>query len=154
MSALEVKVSAGSSARDFDFIVGNWSIHNRKLKLRLCGCTEWREFDFESKTRMVLSGFGNLDESGNTLRLFDPDTRLWSILGAFPGMTSIDVLKGSFDGLIGTFIGRDIHDGQPVLCQFQWDKSDENAPIWRQALSTDQGETWEWNWEMRFTRIS
>jgi hypothetical protein len=145
--------SEKSAATDFDFIVGNWTIHNHKLKARLCGCTEWSDFDFESSTRSVLNGFGNLDESGSTLRLFDPNTRLWKIMGAFPGMTSIDVVAGSFECSIGTFIGKDTHEGRPVLCQFQWDKTNFDAPIWRQALSEDEGRTWEWNWEMQFKRL-
>jgi len=150
---LAITPSAGSASTDFDFLVGSWTVHNRKLKSRLCGCADWTEFDFETSTRSVLSGFGNLDESGSTLRMFDPDTRLWTIYGAFPGAVSIDLMFGSFEGSVGSFFGLDSHEGRPVICQFEWDKTDPDAPIWKQALSEDGGASWEWNWTMWFRRV-
>lgn len=148
---LVVKASHTSSPRDFDFLIGDWSIHNRKLKSRLTGCTEWSEFDFTSSTQSILNGFGNLDESGSTMRLYSPSSTLWTIYGAFAGATTLDVLVGSFEGNLGKFFGHDVHDGQPVICHFLWDKTDPLAPIWSQAFSTDHGLTWEWNWTMTFT---
>lgn len=31
--------------RDFDFLVGSWKFHLKRLKQRLVGSTEWVEFD-------------------------------------------------------------------------------------------------------------
>jgi hypothetical protein len=146
--------SPTSSPRDFDFLHGNWQIHNRKLRSRLTGCTEWTEFDFTSETRSILGGFGNIDETGNTMRLFDAETRYWIIYSAWAGATYVDEMKGSFEDRIGRFYSRDSHDGKPVICQFQWDATDPDAPVWSQALSPDEGETWEWNWTMSFSLIS
>ena len=143
--------SATSSHRDFDFLVGSWIVHNRKLKSRLTNCDEWTEFEFTSQTRSILNGFGNLDETGSTVRIFDPASRLWSIYGVGSEI-SVDLLKGSFQGDIANFFGPDEHEGKKVICQFQWDKTNPDAPIWSQALSADNGLTWEWNWVMRFSR--
>ena len=49
-------------AHDFDFYVGTWMIHNRRLRKALAGCTEWYEFEAISKARPVLGGMGNFDE--------------------------------------------------------------------------------------------
>ena len=141
-----------SSHHDFDFLIGHWDVHNRMLKSRLAGSDEWKEFDFANETRMILSGFGNVDESGSTMRMFDPTTRIWTIHSAFPGATAVDKMQGFFEDGIGRFYGPDEHDGKPAICQFQWDATNPDAPVWSQALSIDDGGTWEWNWYMHFTR--
>ena len=63
-----------SSHHDFDFLIGHWDVHNRALKSRLTGSNEWKEFDFTNETRFILSGFGNVDESGSTTRMFTSPT--------------------------------------------------------------------------------
>lgn len=141
-----------SSQHDFDFLIGHWDVQNRMLKSRLTGSDDWKEFEFKNETRTILNGFGNVDESGSTVRMFDPESRLWSIFSAFPGATSVDLMRGFFVEGMGRFYSHDTHEGRPVITQFEWDARDRDAPVWRQALSADEGETWEWNWTMRFSR--
>jgi hypothetical protein len=86
---LEIVASETSSQNDFDFLIGKWTIHNRKLKTRLNNSTEWTEFEAAAECRTILNGFGNIDSfqtvfdgkpfEGMSLRLFNPKTRLWSI---------------------------------------------------------------------------
>lgn len=86
---LAVTASERSSKHDFDFLVGGWTIRNRKLKEPLVGCDEWDEFGATQNLRQILQGFGNFDIfsteldgkpfEGFTLRLFDPQTHLWTI---------------------------------------------------------------------------
>jgi len=57
---------------------------------------------------------------------------------------------GSFEGNIGTFYGKDVFRGKPILVVFVWDKTDKDNPVWSQAFSPDNGLTWEWN----FTNVS
>ena len=74
---------------DFDFLIGAWDGRQRRLKKRLAGCDEWDEFNSVSVIRKIRSGLGNFDEVtmetptgrviGTTVRLFNPETRLWSI---------------------------------------------------------------------------
>src|SRR6266540_1184456 len=47
---------------DFDFLIGNWTVHNRRLKDRLKGCTDWEVFKSTCRCRHILGGLGNLDE--------------------------------------------------------------------------------------------
>lgn len=78
-----------NGARDFDFLVGDWSVLHRRLKRRLAGDTEWLEFIGPASVRHILDGYGNIDEIrvdlpsgphvGATLRMFNPATQLWSI---------------------------------------------------------------------------
>src|SRR6185436_4509489 len=39
--ALAIQASATSSEHDFDYLVGNWKLQNRKLKSRLTHSDEW-----------------------------------------------------------------------------------------------------------------
>src|SRR5258708_10074840 len=40
---LKITASPTSSQRDFDFLVGKWKMHNRRLNKRLENCKEWTE---------------------------------------------------------------------------------------------------------------
>ena len=80
-------------AHDFDFYVGTWQIHNRRLRKSLADSTDWYEFEATSRARPVLGGTGNFDEfdapsegiSGLTLRLFDPERDEWLPTGRAAG---------------------------------------------------------------------
>lgn len=158
-----IQPSAASSADDFDFLAGQWNIHNRKLKTRLNGCTDWLEFDAKQEMKIILNGLGNTDSfrttvdgkafEGMTLRLFNPVTRLWSIYWADSTAAVLDPpVLGSFDNTIGEFYGKDDFNGREINVKFKWDKTDPGRPVWSQAFSDDKGSTWEWNWYMYMTK--
>jgi hypothetical protein len=160
---LEVIPSKTSSKSDFDFLVGEWKIRNKKLKTRLNNCAEWLEFDATGACHKILNGFGNTDQfitdfggvpfHGASFRLFNPKTRLWSIYWADSNVVVLDVPQvGSFDGDVGRFYAKDVFESRPVIVVFQWDKTNPDRPIWSQAFSPDDGVTWEWNWHMTFSR--
>ncbi len=160
---LDIKPSATSSANDFDFLCGNWTIHNRRLKDRLAGNDEWIDFPAYHRFTKILLGIGNIDSfsanvdgkafEGMSLRLFNPKTRLWSIYWADSTFGNLETpVVGSFDGNIGVFYARDTFRGQHILMKFNWDKSNPDQPGWSQAFSADDGKTWEWNWYMYFSR--
>src|SRR5688500_2368429 len=111
---LKIMASAGSSGNDFDFLSGSWKIRNRKLNQRLASCDEWTEFEARGECRKILNGFANTDSffadfdgkpfEAITLRLFDPQTKLWSIYWADSRRVVLDVPQvGSFDGATGEF---------------------------------------------------
>jgi hypothetical protein len=151
-------------SRDFDFEFGQWTVHHRRLKERLTGCTEWEEFSGTTDARPVLNGNGNVEDNvlhfpagtyrAIAIRSFDPSAGTWAIwwLSALnPHQMDVPVI-GRFDGPIGTFTARDTLRGQPVDLRFRWDKTDPERPIWDQALSEDGGDSWEVNWVMAFRR--
>jgi hypothetical protein len=152
-----------SSARDFDFWMGSWTVRNRRLRERLAGSDEWDEFEATSRAWPLLDGLGNQDEFrtdyaggfiGMSFRFFDPETRQWWIYWADsrrPGELDPPVV-GAFDGDSGTFIGHEEFDGRPIVVRFIWSGVTTPTPRWEQAFSEDGGETWETNWIMDFTR--
>jgi hypothetical protein len=160
---IEILPSTKSAASDFDFFHGKWKFRNRKLKERLKNSDEWIEFEADQECIKILDGFGNTDLvqaqidgekfEAITLRLFNPKTRLWSIYWADSKAVVLDVPQvGSWDGNIGEFYARYVWEGTPVIVKFHWDKTDPNEPVWSQAFSADNGQTWEWNWYMYFTK--
>src|SRR4029079_12311904 len=123
---LAITASETSSKNDFDYLVGNWNIRNRTLKEQLTGSDEWAEFDATQEFRLILLGLGNFDIfrtefdgkpfEGLTVRLFDPQTRLWTIYWADSSAMKLDAGKvGSFDGDEGDFFGREVVAGQDVI---------------------------------------
>jgi hypothetical protein len=141
---------------DFDYLIGNWKLRNRKLKARLAHSTEWISFDSRVEMHQILNGVGNIDKytdnasgapyEGVALRLFDTKTKLWSIYWADSNSGHLDPpVVGSFENKIGHFFARDTFKGQNIIVVFRWDARNAKAPIWSQAFSTDDGKTWEWN---------
>jgi hypothetical protein len=160
---LAITASETSSSNDFDYLVGNWDIRNRTLKEQLAGSDEWDEFDATQEFRLILLGLGNFDIfhtefggkpfEGLTVRLFDPQTRLWTIYWADSDAVKLDDGKvGSFHGDEGEFFGREVVADKEVIVKFHWDKRDPRAPIYSRAFSADEGRTWEWNWYSNFSR--
>jgi hypothetical protein len=159
---LAIEASETSSKNDFDYLVGTWNIRNRTLKEQLAGSNEWNEFDATQECRLILLGLANFDTfhteidgkpfEGFTLRLFDPQTRLWTIYWADSGAVKLDDGKvGSFDGDVGEFFGREVVADKDVIVKFHWDKRNSKAPIYSRAFSADEGRTWEWNWYSNFS---
>lgn len=159
--ALKITASATSSTGDFDFLVGKWKMHHRRLNKRLEGGKDWTEFDSWDENSKILSGTADMDTyhttempglegklfEGLTLRLFDPKTRLWSLYWVASNRGTLDPpMVGSFENDIGHFFAKDSYNGKNVIVVFRWDIRDKDHPVWSQAFSPDSGRTWEWNW--------
>ena len=53
---------AQGTASDFDFWLGSWKVHNRRLRERLADSDEWDEFEASRDRGPILDGLGNEDE--------------------------------------------------------------------------------------------
>ncbi len=149
---------------DFDFQIGDWNVKHRRLKERLVASVDWEEFDGTCSMSPVLGGNGNVEDnvlhiaSGSyravALRSFDPRAQAWAIWwldSLMPHRLDIPVI-GSFEGGIGTFCATETIDGRAVKLRFQWMRTKTASPRWEQAMSTDDGKSWETNWTMDFHR--
>ncbi|GAA3965037.1 hypothetical protein GCM10022246_17660 [Pedobacter ginsengiterrae] len=163
--ALKITPTSASSKDDFNFLMGKWTVKNRKLRSRLSGSKEWDEFDSVLELREILMGIGNRETFTATiggkpyeaiaLRLFNPKTLLWTDYWADSndGILDKHPVVGSFEGKVGSFFTRDEFKGKAILVLYQWDYSAPDHPQWRQAYSQDNGAHWEWNWYMDLSRI-
>jgi hypothetical protein len=147
----------------FDFLHGDWLIHNRRLRSRLKGCDSWEEFAGQSSVHPILGGLGNFDEVvfqresglfyGTTLRLFDVTSQQWRIYWADGSRGMLDVpMVGSFLNGRGEFYTQEIFETRAIFSRFIWTSVSKDACRWEQAFSPDGGQTWETNWTMDFTR--
>jgi hypothetical protein len=145
---------------DFDYFEGAWTTHQRRLKARGAGSTEWDEFPGTLCMSLYLDGKVTVDEllfptkgwAGVTVRAFDLEKRQWSIywISSATGQMATPV-TGGFDGKRGEFYGEDRDDGRSVKVRYVWNKLDEDHARWEQAFSYDDS-TWETNWTADFTR--
>ena len=143
-------------------MIGDWHVSHRRLNSRLCGCTEWTEFQGTSSTRRILGGFGNVEDNllhfpegqvrAAAFRSYDSATRAWSIWwldGRAPHQLDVPVV-GTFADHVGVFCADDTLDGRPIKVRFTWYVNPGGNPRWEQAFSADGGRTWETNWTMEF----
>ena len=154
-----------NGANDFDFLVGNWRVHYRRLKERLANSHEWIEFDGTCAAQKILGGLGNMDDNvlnlpgggyrAVTVRTYDPAKEQWSIWwidGRNPALLDPPVV-GRFEDGVGTFYAEDKFNGKPIRVRFFWTNAMTDTPHWEQAFSIDGGKTWETNWTMDFGKI-
>ena len=74
---------------DFDFYIGTWTQHLKRLEHPLTGSNTWVEYDGTVMVRKVWGGRANLNEfeadgpaghiEGLTLRLYNPQSHQWSL---------------------------------------------------------------------------
>ena len=57
-----------SGLHDFDFLVGEWRVHSRRLKERLTGSTDWEEFEGTIVCRQYMDGWGTSTTPCSTRR--------------------------------------------------------------------------------------
>jgi len=151
---------------DFDFLHGKWNIVNRRRRRVFQGCSEWQEFPATGEVEPVLSGFGHIDKFetifpdgtplvGLTVRIFNPETQLWSLHWSDSRTcTLFPPVVGRFVDGKGEFFGTDHVKGKEIQVMFTWNEITADSARWAQAFSLDDGMTWEWNWEMLFSRVS
>lgn len=161
-------VTLRDGQHDFDFELGTWKIHLKRLEHRLAGSTTWVEFDGSSVTRKVWGGRADLEEfetdspvgghiEGLTLRLYDPQTHQWSLYWATSKSGTIGPPTiGQFKDGRGEFYDTEPSgpDGRSILVRFIWSKTDTNSPHFEQSFSDDGGKTWEVNWITDQTRVN
>ncbi len=162
---------AHDGKHDFDFLFGSWAITNRRLRQRLQGCTEWETFDASQTITALPGGIGNYDDFiapewrpdlvGMSLRLFNPVTKLWSIYwldnhsGGLNLQGSLNPpVVGQFSNGVGIFEGADMLGDQAILVRYTWSDITTDSAHWEQAMSNDNGKTWETNWHMDMRKVN
>jgi hypothetical protein len=145
---------------DFDFLVGRWDVHNRRLARRHVGSTAWEEFPGLEQATTQLDGLVSVDQidfptrgfSGCTVRTLDLAAQRWSIHWINSGSGRLEPpVHGGFRGDRGEFFGDDTDDGQAVRVRFVWQRLGGDAARWTQAFALP-GQAWETNWIMEMRR--
>src|SRR5436189_5451369 len=145
---------------DFDFLIGNWKAHVRRLPDRLVGSTTWVEYDGISNHKKILDTNANFEEfevdnpqkhlhiKGQTLRLYNPDSHQWSIytLDLDKGALNLPPAVGQFSGNRGEFCDQAQYKGSSILVSSVWFKMSPNSTCLCQAFSPAAGNRWKTEW--------
>ena len=151
---------------DFDFLIGTWHAHLKKLLHPLTGSNDWVEYDGSSRTHKLWDDRANTEEfevdspanklhiKGQTLRLYDPETREWSIylVDADKGSLSLPPTVGHFTGDRGEFFDHEEFHGRWIFVRYVWTHSSAEQARMEQSFSVDGGKSWEVNWICDLTR--
>jgi len=167
-SAAQVGVQGKGGERDgkhdFDFEIGTWKTHLKRLLHPLTGSTTWVEYDGVTVVRKVWNGRANLLEleadgpaghfQGLNLRLYNPQSHQWSLNFANSnGGTLSQPTIGEFKNGRGEFYDQETLNGRAILVRFVISDITGNSCRFEQAFSDDGGKTWEVNWIATDARV-
>ena len=149
--------AAEDGARDFDWEIGSWTTHLKRMRSPLSGSAEWVEYEGTTEVRPVMGGRANLVEldvagpagriEGASLRLYNPEARQWSLnFASARGGVLTPPTIGAFKGGCGEFYGLDTWNGRTILVRFVILVLSPDSADFEQAFSTDGGKSWEVNW--------
>lgn len=150
--------------RDFDFEIGTWKTHLRRLQRPLSGSTTWVEYEGTTVVSKVMDGRANLVElkveglagriEGMSLRLYNPQSRQWSLnfVNLSDGTLAVPTI-GEFKDGRGEFYNQETFNGRAILVRFVIIKVTNDQYRFEQSFSDDGGKTWELNWIAVDTRV-
>ncbi len=147
----------------FDFLVGDWTVDNRRLRTPLSTDAEWYETPATARVGTLHNGAVSIDEmwfdelrfAGSSIRVHTPHDDTWTIYWVNSDTGHLQPpVRGRWtdDGRRFEATGPDCFDGRPVLARYVWHSLTGTSAIWEQAFSVDQGETWQTNWVMTWNR--
>ena len=153
-------------SHDFDFLIGDWKAHVRRLPERLKGSNVWVEYNGISNHKKLLDSNANFEEfdvsspdkklriKAQTLRLYNPESRQWSIylVDLDKGTLDLPPVVGQFDGKRGEFYNQQMWEGRAVLVRYVWLDISPKSSRMEQSFSGDGGKTWEVNWICELSR--
>jgi hypothetical protein len=149
---------------DFDFEIGTWKTHLKRLMHPLTGSKTWVEYDGTTVVRKVWDGRANLVElvadgraghfEGLNLRLYNPEAHQWSLNFAnVAGGTLTQPTIGEFRDGRGEFYDQETFNGRAVFVRFVISQLSPDSCHFEQAFSDDGGKSWEINWIADDTRV-
>ncbi len=142
-------------SHDFDFALGTFHTHIRRLLAPLTGSNRWVEYDGTKTDRPMLGGTGSLEtiEADGpdhlelmTLRLYSAAARQWSLnfSSSDAGQMTTPAI-GKFENGVGTFLHPQSNNGRTILVRQLWSQITPGSYHFEQAFSADFGRSWEPN---------
>src|ERR1051326_2811715 len=150
---------------DFDWEIGTWKTHLRRLQRPLSSSTTWVEYDGMTVVRKVFDGRANLVElkadgpaghlEGLSLRPYKPQGRpgTFNFADVKRGTLTVPSI-GEFKDGRGEFYNQDTYNDRAILVRFVITKITPDQYRFEQSFSDDGGKTWELNWVAVDTRVS
>ena len=148
---------------DFDWDIGTWKTHQRRLLHPLTGSTTWVEYTGTDVVRKMWDGAntGEVEAEGPaghlkifTLRLYNPQAHQWGISFASSATGTLSPpAVGEFNEGRGEFYDQETFNGRAILLRFRVSDITPTSCRFDQAFSDDGGKTWEVNFTVTETLI-
>lgn len=159
-------LSQRDGSHDFNFLIGDWKAHVRRLPDRLNNSNVWIEYDGISNHKKLLDSNSNFEEfdvtspdkklhlKAQTLRLYNPTSHQWSIylVDVDNGTLGLPPVVGGFNGNRGEFFDQEEYKGRAILVRYVWLNLSPKSARMEQSFSPDGGKTWEVNWICELSR--
>ncbi len=151
-------------SHDFDWDIGAWKTHQRRLLHPLTGSTEWVDYDGTDTVQKIWDGAnsGIIEADGPaghleifTVRLYNPQSGQWSITFATKANGALSTpVVGSFSNGRGEFYDQEPFKGRMILVRFAVSEITRTSCLFEQAFSADGGKSWETNFIVRETKMA
>jgi hypothetical protein len=160
-------------SHDFDFLIGDWKAHLRRMVERETGVTTsdprtgiWVEYDGICNDKKLLDTNANFEQfdvqasrthlqfRGQALRMYNPVSHQWSIYGLDldKGELGLPPLIGQFTGKRGEFFDSELRNGHMVQVRYVWTDISPKSAHMEQSFSPDGGKSWAVNWIVDLSR--
>ncbi len=148
---------------DFDFNIGTWKTHIRRLLHPLTGSNKWVDLNGTVFVRKVWDGRAQLEEieadgsaghfQGLTLFLYHPEAHQWAqyFANGDEGVINPPGIGAFKDGR-GEFFDQELFHGRSILVRFIWYDITPDSHKIEQSFSNDGGKTWEPNFVATLTK--
>lgn len=152
-----------NGAHDFDFSLGSWRTHIRRLIHPLSGENRWATYDGTVSVRTALGGAASVEEveangAGHlellNVRLYNATSHQWSLNDAdsSDGTLGAQATVGEFTDGHGVFYDQETFNGRMILDRQKFFNITPTSYSFEEAFSTDGGKTWEPNLVANATR--
>lgn len=163
MSVKPAATAERDGRHDFDWDIGLWSTHQRRLLHPLTGSTTWVEYHGTDVVRRIWDGANSaiIEADGPaghleifSTRLYNPDAHQWNITFSTPdsGVISQPVI-GEFSNHRADFYDQEFYKGRAILVRFSISRITKDSCHFEQAFSDDGGRSWEINFIVDETRV-
>src|SRR5580692_6254911 len=147
------KVAARDGRHDFDFNIGVWKTHIRRVLDPLSGSTQSMELNGTVTVRKVWDGRAQLEEieadgpnghwEGTTLFLYNPAAHQWSQTFADSKRGVLNPPQiGSFADGRGELYSQDTVRDRSILVRAVWSDIKKDSHHFEESYSDDGGKTW------------
>ncbi len=161
-AAASVQVKSGQ--HDFDFGLGTWRTHIKRLIHPLSGSNQWATYAGTVTARKISNGFANLEQIEAygpshleimNLRMYNAQSGQWSLNGANSSEGTLgQPMFGKFTNGRGAFYDQESYNGRMILVRQIFSGITTDSYDFEQAFSGDGGKTWEPNFLAHLTRES
>jgi hypothetical protein len=149
----------------FDFEIGTFKSHSRRLLKPLTGSTKWVETDGTTVVNRVWGGRANLAEihidppfgpiDFLALRWYNPTAHQWFLdfANAADGTLGVPMAGVFNQGRVDFYDAETVGDKSTLVHFALWPTSRDTGAS-EQAFSADAGQTWEVNYRTVYTRVA